>query len=48
MSDTWINWRFGSRHLQIGPWFVRWSYNVHHAKGGTFRADKGWRWFKAY
>lgn len=32
MSDTWINWRFGVRHLQIGRWFsyVSFAVNPHH------------------
>lgn len=34
MSNLWINWRFGCRHLQIGPDFpfVRITFNAHHVK----------------
>jgi hypothetical protein len=44
MSNLWINWRFGVRHLQIGPdrpWI-------------TFRANPYWiehkptRWFEVH
>ena len=48
MSNDWINWRFGCRHLQVGPWFIRLSRNSGHAKGGQFRREAGWRWFEAY
>lgn len=32
MDDTWINWRFGVRHLQIGKWFkfIRFSVNPYY------------------
>lgn len=28
MSNCWINWRFGTRHLQIGKWFI--TFEVNH------------------
>jgi len=42
MSDTWINWRFGYRHLQIGPWFIRIS------KNGYWVRHKPEKWFERY
>ena len=42
MSDLWINWRFGARHLQIGP------------RGVSFRVNGYWldhkppTWFERY
>lgn len=42
MNDTWINWRFGVRHLQIGKWFVRFDVNMHHVR---FKPSK---WFEIY
>ncbi len=44
MSNLWINWRFGVRHLQIGP---DWPFV-------TFRVNPYWvqhkpaRWFEVY
>ena len=43
MSNLWINWRFGSWHLQIG-----------RDNGLTFRQNRYWinnkppRWFERY
>jgi len=42
MSDCFINWRFGTRHLQIGMWFVRFRYNPYHAE------HKPAKWFQIY
>ena len=42
MSNLWINWRFGARHLQIGP------------DGVTFKINDFWLknkppcWFERY
>ena len=42
MNDLWINWRFGVRHLQIGP------------RGVSFRVNGYWldhkppTWFERY
>ena len=42
MCDLWINWRFGARHLQIGP------------RGITFQINSYWlhnkpaSWFQRY
>ena len=44
MSNLWINWRFGVRHLQIGPdqpW-ITFSVNQYHI---THKPEK---WFKIY
>ncbi len=30
MSNLWINWRFGLRHLQIGPDKPYISFNTNH------------------
>jgi hypothetical protein len=32
MSDLWINWRFGVRHLQIGPDkpYITFQVNPYH------------------
>jgi hypothetical protein len=30
MSNYWINWRFGIRHLQVGAWYIRISVNPYH------------------
>lgn len=34
MSNLWINWRFGTRHLQIGPDFpyISFGVNPYHIK----------------
>ena len=49
MGDLIINWRFGSRHLQVGGWpWVTLSRNPHHASGGQGRSDPNWRWFQVY
>ena len=32
MSNTWINWRFGTRHLIIGPWFVKVEVNKYYTR----------------
>jgi hypothetical protein len=42
MSDLWINWRFGIRHLQIGPWFIRIDVNPYHI------ANKPDKYFERY
>jgi hypothetical protein len=42
MSNTWINWRFGARHLQIGPWFVTFAINYYHIENPPER------WFERY
>jgi hypothetical protein len=42
MSDCFINWRFGYRHLQIGKWFVRLVANRH------FYENKPEKWFERY
>lgn len=48
MSDTWINWRFGCHHFQIGKWFsfVRISYNEYHEK--LREHEPSWKWFERY
>ena len=30
MNDLWINWRFGTRHLQIGPRGISFAVNPYH------------------
>lgn len=30
MSNDWVNWRFGIRHLQIGKWFITFGVNPYH------------------
>lgn len=44
MSDTWINWRFGARHFQVGRWFsfVRLRVNPYHID------NQPEKWFEAY
>lgn len=47
MSDTWINWRFGEYHFQIGKGFsfIRWVWNAAHM---PHRRPDNWKWFEAY
>ncbi len=45
MSDCFINWRFGQRHLQVGFWFVRWSWNPAH---NPENRPSDWKWFETY
>jgi hypothetical protein len=42
MGNSWINWRFGTRHLQIGRWFVTFRVNPYWLK------HKPPTWFKRY
>ncbi len=42
MSDCWINWRFGTRHLQIGKWFIRLKVNEY------WLTTKPEKWFEVY
>jgi hypothetical protein len=42
MSDLWINWRFGRRHLQIGPRGVSFTTNDYWTN------NKPRRWFELY
>lgn len=42
MCDYWINWRFGARHLQIGPWYVHFDVNQYHID------NKPEKWFEMY
>lgn len=42
MSDLFLNWRFGIRHLQIGKWFVRFSVNPYFIKHDYNK------WFERY
>lgn len=42
MSNTFINWRFGKRHLQIGKWFIRFSVNEYHVTNPPAK------WFQIY
>ena len=45
MSNDWINWRFGCRHLQIGPDQRYWiSFN----KNPYWIDNKPERWFERY
>ena len=42
MSNLWLNWRFGKRHLQIGKWFIRLHYN-------SWWEDRDYgKWFERY
>ena len=42
MSNDWINWRFGTRHLQIGKWFCTFEVNPYHIE------NKPKTWFEIY
>lgn len=42
MSNLWINWRFGKRHLQIGP--GTFSFAVNH----YWNENKPTKWFERY
>ncbi len=42
MSNLWINWRFGARHLQIGPDGIRFKVNAYWLE------HKPARWFERY
>ncbi len=42
MSNLWINWRFGVRHLQIGP--DGWSFRVNP----YYLENPPTRWFEVY
>lgn len=44
MSNLWLNWRFGARHLQIGRWFesVSFRVNTYHL------TNKPKCWFERY
>lgn len=48
MSNTILNWRFGTWHLQIyrDPVRVRISRNSYHDIQRTI--DPHWRWFERY
>lgn len=47
MCDTWINWRFGVVHFQLGKnfSFIRLSKNEYHAKENR---PINWKWFERY
>ena len=48
MSNAWLNWRFGSYHLQFlydFP-FIRFSYNHYHDV--IRKTDETWKWFERY
>lgn len=52
MSNTIINWRFWSYHLQVTrprDWrwrrrgdIIRWSHNPYHAPGRYYREQRDW------
>jgi hypothetical protein len=44
MSNLWINWRFGARHLQIGPDYpwITFGINEFHV------INKPTKWFEKY
>ena len=44
MSNLWINWRFGTRHLQIGRDFPYVSFSVNP----YWVEHKPAKWFEVY
>jgi len=42
MSNDWINWRFGTYHLHIGPWYAYIKQNAYHI------VNKPETWFERY
>lgn len=42
MSNCWINWRFGTRHLQIGKWFITFDKNPYWVRNPPTK------WFETY
>ena len=44
MSNLWINWRFGTRHLQIGSVFPYVSFNINP----YWVEHKPAKWFEVY
>ena len=44
MSNLWINWRFGTRHLQIGRDFPYVSFSINP----YWVENKPAKWFEVY
>ena len=46
-SSMWFNIRFGTYHLQAGPWYMSFKQNQVHVDWRKERPNN-WKWFAVY